>query len=84
MLDSMSGLPPLKAAITLAPFTWSFAVSSLMIFVKAVTWEVSRPIRPIRMGSLAVTGERAKRLQKMVVNFVIVDHLMVILMRSRS
>jgi hypothetical protein len=47
ILDSMSGLPPLKAATTLAPGTWSLAAGLLRISVKAVAWDVSRPMRPI-------------------------------------
>ena len=32
-LDSMSGLPPLNAATTLAPATWFLSLASLMFFV---------------------------------------------------
>src|SRR6266550_5329622 len=43
----MSGLPPLKAATTLPPVTCCGVLGSLSNLVKAMTCEVSRPIKPI-------------------------------------
>ena len=58
-LDSMSGLPPLKAATTFAPATWSFAAGLLRISVNAVTCEVSSPMMPRRI-SAAVAADTTR------------------------
>ena len=42
-LDSTSGLPPLKAATTRIPGTWSGLEGSFNTFVNAMTCEVSKP-----------------------------------------
>src|ERR1051325_9011222 len=50
-LEGMSGLPPLKAATTLAPETWALAAGLLSASVKATTCEVSQPMMPRRRSA---------------------------------
>ena len=58
-LDSISALPCGDAATTRQPATcWPSAVS-LSSFVKAVEWEVSRPMMPTRIGFSFSTGSAA-------------------------
>src|SRR6516164_488244 len=47
----MSGLPPLQAATTLPPGTYSLSAGSLSCLVKAMQWEVSQPMMPMRSSA---------------------------------
>src|SRR5207253_4211311 len=53
----MSLLPPLKAAITLAPATCPLACGLLRSSVNSGTWEVSQPMMPTR-NSEAIAAEQ--------------------------
>src|SRR5436853_567531 len=55
----MSGLPPLNAATTLPPGTWSLFVGLFSSSVKATTWEVSRPMIPILRSAARNPGAKA-------------------------
>src|SRR5207245_1148412 len=58
--DSMSWLPPLKAAMTLAPATCPLACGLFRSSVNSGTWEVSQPMMPIR-NSEAVAADQPNK-----------------------